>query len=181
MRCRAAGVLLAVLLGAGTGQAFAQPKSDWERAEEERNWSEGEYSLPAYPKGEDLVPFDPGAGSDFRFFIDVRSLSVGADGIVRYTVVARSPSGVENVSFEGIRCRSASARAYAFGQGDGRWSVRGTDWRQIDARGAQRWRHALWREYFCPHTIAIRDAAEGIDALRRGGHPDAPRAVTFGR
>jgi hypothetical protein len=39
----------------------------------------------------------------------------------------------------------------------------------------------LWREYFCPHAIAIDDTAEGIDALRRGGHPHAARAGTFGR
>ena len=169
------------MLAAAASQTFAQFKSDWERAEEERNWQEGAFSLPPYPKAADLVAFDPGGASGFRFFVDVTSLSVDKDGVVRYTLVARSPSGVENVSFEGIRCRSGTARAYAFGEGAGRWSARGTDWRQIEPKGARRWQFALWREYFCPHTIAIRDAAEGVDALRRGGHPDAPRVILYRR
>jgi len=174
-------LLCAMLAAAGTAQLSAQPKSDWELAEEERGWREGDFALPQYPKAADLVEFNVSAATDFRFFIDRTSLSVGNDGVVRYTLVARSASGVENVSYEGIRCKSGIVRAYAFGQGSGRWSARGTAWRQIDPKGAQRWQFALWREYFCPHAIAIQDAAEGIDALLRGGHPYAGGADTFGR
>lgn len=173
--------LLAAALAAGALPSLAQPRSDWERAQEERGWREDEFALPPYPRAADLVPFQVSAATDFRVFIDAASLSVGKDGVVRYTLVARSPSGVENVSFEGIRCKSGIVRAYAFGQSGGRWSGRGSDWRPIEAKGAQRWHFTLWREYFCPHAMAIRDAADGIEALRRGGHPEAPRADTFGR
>ncbi|TAK45857.1 MAG: hypothetical protein EPO29_00885 [Betaproteobacteria bacterium] len=177
-----AGAALAATLAAVLQQPLlAQPKSDWELAQEERDWREGEFALPAYPKPADLVPLEVGAATDFRFFVDATSLSVGRDGVVRYTLVARSRSGAENVSFEGIRCKSGRVRAYAFGQGGARWSARGTPWRAIEPGGAQRWHFILWREYFCPHAIAIRDVAEGVDALRRGGHPDAPRADMFSR
>ena len=44
-------------------------------------------------------------------------------------------------------------------------------WRRIETRSVQRWHDALWREYFCPREIPIRNAAEGIYALKRGGHP----------
>lgn len=174
-------VLLAALGAASAAQVFAQPKSDWEVAEEERNWREGDFTLPPYPKAADLVEFHVSAATDFRFFVDHTSLSVAKDRVVRYTLVARSASGVENVSYEGIRCKSAMVRAYAFGHGGGRWSARGTAWRPVEPKGAQRWHFALWREYFCPYAIAIHDAAEGVDALRRGGHPHAAPADTFGR
>jgi len=174
-------ILLAALAATSAAPLSAQPKSDWELAEEERRWREVDFMLPQYPKAADLVEFDVSAARDFRFFIDATSLSVGKDGVVRYTLVARSASGVENVSYEGIRCKSGTVRAYAFGQGGGRWSGRGTAWRQIERKQAQGWHFALWRDYFCPHAIAIHDAAEGIDALRRGGPPDAARADTSGR
>lgn len=177
----AARLLVAAVAAAWAAQLCAQVKSDWEREHEERSWSEGVVTLPAYPKASDLLEFEVGAVSDFRYFIDRGSLSVGKDGVVRYTLVARSPSGVENVSYEGLRCKSATARAYAFGTAGESWSPRGTEWRRIEPQGGQRWQFVLWREYFCPHAFPIEDPAEGIEALRRGGHPRAARAGTFGR
>lgn len=176
-----AAFLLASFAAASALPALAQVKSDWEREQEVRDWREGSFALPAYPKAPDLLPFQVSAVRSFEFYIDGASLSVGDDGVVRYTLVARSPSGAENVSFEGIRCNTGTVRVYAFGQRDGRWSERGTDWRPIDRAGGQRWHYTLWREFFCPHAIAIRDAAEGMAALRQGSHPDAPRAGDFGR
>jgi len=51
--------------------------------------------LPAYPNEEDLVGFFVTSASNFKFFIDRRSLSIRSDGVVRYTLVARSPQGVD--------------------------------------------------------------------------------------
>ena len=112
------------------------------------------------------------ATSEFRFFIDPASLSVGSDGVVRYVLVARSPAGVDNVSFEGMRCTSAEVRTYALGR-DGAWTAKPGAWRTIEPRSVQRWHNALYREYFCPQKAPIGSAREGIDALRRGGHPFA--------
>lgn len=153
--------------------APAQPKSDWEIEQEQRNWTEGDYKLPAYPKGSDLIEFNVSATTNFRFFIDRQSLSVNAEGVVRYTLLARSPSGAENVTYEGIRCRTGTYRVYAYGRAGGKWAERASDWRPIEQKTVQRSHHALWREYFCPHKVPIFDAAEGIDALGRGGHPNS--------
>jgi hypothetical protein len=172
-------LVLAALAAAGAAPLSAQPKSDWELAEEERNWQEGEYALPRYPQAADLVEFRVTVATDFRFFIDRSSLSVGKDGVVRYVLVARSGSGVENVSFDGIRCKPAMMRTYAYGQGGDRWSVRGTAWRPIEPNSTPRWHSVLWREYFCPNAIAIRNPTEGLEALRRGAHPDRPRLDTI--
>lgn len=149
-------------------------KSDWEREQEEREWQEGKVVLPAYPKPENLIEFVVSAASRFRFFVDQASLSVGKeDGVVRYTLVARSAAGVENVSYEGIRCKSGTYKVYAVGRESGKWTEHAGDWRRIEPKGAHGWHYVLRREYFCPQHVSIFDAAEGLDALRRGGHPNA--------
>jgi len=108
--------------------------------------------------------------------VDGASLSVGKDGVVRYTLVARSPLGAESVSFEGMRCDPREVRSYAFGRADRSWSRRDTPWRPIAQRSVQRWHNALATEYFCPGETLILNAAEGVEALRRGGHPRATHA-----
>ena len=124
--------------------------------------------LPQTPRREDRLPFTVDSGSDFGFFVDRSSISVGADGVVRYTLIAVSPLGAENVSFEGVRCKSREHKTYATRRADGGWSRREGPWR----RAAQRWQQALRAEYFCPQGVPIATAAEGIDALTRGGHPN---------
>lgn len=169
---------LALFLGAtlAAGQANP-PKSEWEKQQEERDFKENEVALPALPKGADLIEFFVTSASSFKFFIDAPSLSVGTDGVVRYTLVARSPSGTETVSYEGLRCNGGTYKVYAFANG-GVWSrSRGNpDWRPIEPKSVQRWHPALRREYFCPFEVGISTAAEGLDYLRRGGHPDFKRS-----
>lgn len=121
----------------------------------------------------DLVEFEVSAATSFRFFIDARSLSVGKDGVVRYALVARSSSGAETVTYEGIRCSAATHRIFALGRSaDRSWSrSRVSDWRPIRSKTVNRHVQALWQEYFCPQTVPISSREEGVEALRRGEHP----------
>jgi len=150
-------------------------KSDWERqnegrlARDEGGAGSPTDNLPPFPRGENLAEFFVGGGSGFRFFVDRSSISVSKDRIVRYVLVARSPSGVDNVAYEGINCREAEYRIYAVGRSDGSWASRPGEWRPITRENVQRWHDALRVEYFCPNGIAIEDAAEGVRALQRGG------------
>ena len=164
--------LLVVLALGWAMPAAAQfvPKSDWEEAREKRDWKESDVKLPAWPKREGLIEFFVSGATSFRFFIDPASLSVAADGVVRYTLVARSASGVENVSYEGMRCAAGSYKVFAFGS-DGRWRPSESDWKQIETREVQRWHNVLRSDLFCPHRNPIHSAAEGLDALRQGIHP----------
>lgn len=155
-------------------QAAAQAnveKSEWEKEQERRGWKEGEVKLPAFPGTEGLIEF-PVVGGRFRFFIDPASLAVGPDGVVRYTLVARSPSGFANISYEGIRCDTRSYKVFALGN-DGRWTAKNTDWRRIESKSVQSWHYELRVNYFCPDRRPIETVAEGLDALRSGGHPKA--------
>ena len=165
--------ILLVALLAGCGH---QPdlRSDWEQRNlpVEPAPEEG-LVMPAYPAAARLVEVPVADGGSFRYYVDPGSLSAGRDGIVRYSVVARSPSGSENVFYEGLRCATRQYRIYAIGRSDRTWGGRQGDWQPLAASATQPWRGVLFRDYFCPHADAVRTAAEGVQALERGGHPSA--------
>jgi hypothetical protein len=135
---------------------------------------EAQAPLPEYPKPENYLPLEVSATTPFVFFVDAKSVSVGKDGVVQYSLIAKSSGGAPNISFEGIRCSEGQFRVYAFGRSDNTWSEsRMSRWQPIpaDARNAQR--AVLYRDFFCPVGGIIATAEEGVRALRSGGHPRA--------
>ncbi|MDP3540619.1 MAG: CNP1-like family protein [Azonexus sp.] len=161
----------AVLLGAFTlcGGAFADFEEDYEK----KQWQELEVQLPAAPRQETLQPFYVSAATDNQFLIDMATLTVGEDGVIRYVLLVLTPGGGRNVTFEGMRCESRERRIYASGRRDGTWSKsRINEWSRIQDVYANRHHAALFLEYFCPNGVIVRDVAEAKDALKRGGHPD---------
>jgi hypothetical protein len=163
--------LWVLLLVAGCSSA-PQIESDWERAHAVQIAGEETVALPPYPKNENLVPIYVSATTDFKYFVDASTLTVSPrERVIRYVFVARSPNGVDNVSYEAIRCPE-EYRILAVGEGGGKWSSRTGGWREIVKGSALSWPYALSRNYFCPHRDPIRTAAEGANALRRGSHPD---------
>lgn len=162
-----------LLAGAGVPAVGATAEDDEEM---EKAWEESAWELPAPPKGADLVPFYVSATADNRFFVDSRSLSVGSDGVIRYTLVVETPSGVRNVSYEGMRCQTRERRLYAIGQPDGSWSKsRVVRWERVREAVTNRQHAALFHEYFCPGGIVVMSADEARLALRQGGHPSTKR------
>ncbi|HZO01953.1 MAG TPA: CNP1-like family protein [Burkholderiales bacterium] len=166
MRAAPFAPLLAAAVLAACGHV--EEKSDWERGNEARLVPSDEVvAPPAYPRERDLIEFSAGPASPFRFFVDSASLNVDR-GVVRYTLVARSNTGAENVSFEGMRCTAGDVRIYALGRG-GEWFGKPGPWRTIDPRSAQHWHVALYREYFCPQREPVGGVREALLALRSGG------------
>lgn len=151
-------LVLALLVGACAGDKFVE---------------QAPTKLPGYPKPENLIRFDTGRTSQFDFFVDRNSLSVGADGVIRFTVVAKAPAA-SNVMYEGMRCPARERRIYAYGQPDGTWrEVADSGWERIPAPPVGLYGLTLYRQYFCAGGYPIRSVAEGIDALQRGGSPRA--------
>jgi len=139
---------------------------------EEKPWTEIEVQLPSFPQKDDLVAFRVGATNNTQFQLDSKSLSIGADGVIRYTLIVVSPSGAENISYEGMRCAMAERRSYAFGHSDQTWSkARSNQWTRI--QGASNNLYVdLYSNYFC--TIgapALRSADDMLRVLRKGGNP----------
>lgn len=152
--------------------ASAQIQSDWERENEDRLRQSSEQVVPPPPLDRRRlveVSAPPAAETGFQYFIDSASISVASDRIVRYALLARSPDGAENITFEGIRCPS-EYRIYAVGRSDGSWGGRASEWRPIprNARATQNW---LGRQYFCPARTAILSAEEGRRALAGARDP----------
>lgn len=101
------------------------------------------------------------------FTLDTRSLTIGADGVVRYTMVSTSSAGAKNISYEGIRCQTLEKRLYAFGQADGTWSrSRRNEWESILQTVANRRHAALAQDYFCEGGMIAGKADELVRRLR---------------
>ena len=162
--------LLALLLLAGCSTRPAE-QSEWERENRKPAPEETQVELPAYPAAARLIEFERSPGADFRYFIDPATLSVDKDGVVRYVLVARSAAGVQNVTYEGLRCETAEHRFYAFGRPDGTWSRSRADWRPLQQ--GQPLQRVLYADYFCPQKVPILNAGDGVRALQDGGHPFA--------
>ena len=159
-----------------TAPAFAGIFSSDDADAEATAWIELDAPLPPPPKSAGLVEFAVSGATTNRFFIDVDSLSVGKDDAVRYVLVVRSPSGAENVSFEGIRCETREVKFYAFGQRNGSWSpVRDSKWRYIEYREANRQHGVLFKDIFCADGARPFKAPQIVQRLRYGvpvQHPD---------
>ena len=156
--------------------SVALPSAGWsassDRAFEEKSWLEIEARLPPFPLPENLIPFFVSATSDNSFMIDGESLSVDADGVVRFTLLIVSPSGARNVSYEGMRCATGERRLYALGRSDKTWSkARNDQWLPIKDNSLNRHYAELYSAYFCAIGVNLRDADDARRALRHGGHP----------
>lgn len=170
MKTKLVAVLIMTLLPLTVSAEWGKFDYDFD---EEKPWVEIEAQLPPYPKDENLLPLFVSAATDNHFFVDSASISVGTDGVVRYTLIIKSPAGAANVSFEGIRCNSHERRLYAFGRKEGSWSrARSANWEPIRYQDRNRQHHVLHDDFFCPGGIIVKDPQEAVDLLKRGFRPN---------
>ncbi|MDD2816535.1 MAG: CNP1-like family protein [Thiotrichaceae bacterium] len=109
-------------------------------------------TLPKFPKKEDLQSFSVDEVENTQFELDTQNLSIGKDGIVRYSVVITAATGLPNVFYEGIRCATAEYKTYAFGSSHTSFQKQlHADWAKIsrNSRGTARYRFALLDYYLC--------------------------------
>ncbi|RQR56765.1 hypothetical protein DIE07_23885 [Burkholderia sp. Bp9002] len=119
-------------------------------------WKENKVdTLPALPTPGDLLSFNVSQNTPLKFFVDAKSLAVGTDGIVRYTVVVTSPAGARNVIYEGIRCDTYEWRQYAGlnSDHDGWDRTVENDWRRIENGELNAYHAALYQDYFCSNKM----------------------------
>ena len=140
-------------------------------------WREIVAQIPAYPKPEDLVRVPTGTATSHQFFVDARSLALGEDGVMRYTVVTKAAGGATNVTFEGIRCETRERKVYALGRSDGSWvRSRSSEWQRVVLRDLAPYTHTLYHQFFCNERTRPTPVRIALDALRqgRGLNPGAP-------
>lgn len=148
------------------------PENRFEEDYDEKPWAEVEVMLPAFPEKENLIPFKVGAIADTRFFVDGKSISIGSDGVVRYTLVVLSAQGAQNISYEGMRCSTLERRFYAAGRPDKTWSkARSNKWVRVQG-GSNNHHVELFSNNFCPNGIIAFSPAEARRVLLQGGVRD---------
>jgi len=122
-----------------------------------------------------MIPLDVGSATTHRYFVDTRSVSLGNDGIVRYTMIIKTSGGATNVSFEGIRCEVREQKYYAIGRGDKTWArARNPQWRHIEPREYTAHHMTLYLEYLCRGRFMYDSAEQIVRLLRAGPKRPAP-------
>jgi hypothetical protein len=173
MRWRTSVALLGVLLWATSASAagLLDGLKD-EDFEEQPLWQENAVQLPPAPQDTHLYSFYVSPTTTHRFFVDIQNLSVGNDGVVRYTLVILSPSGAKNVSFEGMRCEARARRIYASGRADGSWSPSKNErWLPVREAVANRQHAALFTDFFCPGGVMNYRLEEIQKTFKKEGRP----------
>jgi hypothetical protein len=131
-------------------------------------WQEAEIAIPPFPNRDDLLKVEVDrVDMPFGFYIDPGSLSVGKDGVSRYTVLIESSSGARNVMYEGIRCSTHEYRTYAYGTYDDKFSkALSSNWKRITGSGAMAHRYNLRRYYLCDDYSRPFSASESLRRIR---------------
>ena len=164
-----------LLLTLSLSSTFSVPAAQWSfraphdavpQNAEEYKWAEERVELPAYPNKEKMVRLDfDRSDRRFEFFIDPETLTVGEDGVIRYVLLLRSPSGSENLMFEGMRCTERDYKTFAFGTAEGKFrQLRSPAWKEITQTSNNWFRHDLWKKYFCyvEDDLTVKTTREGI-------------------
>ena len=161
----ALAVVVATLAACSTPRPPSQFEIDFD--EETKPWTEIVTQLPPAPRAQDLVDISVSGGTQYRFSVDGSTLALGSDGVIRYVLVATSPEGARNVSYEGVRCATVEKKLYATGRADGTWvRSRTSEWSRIEEVGNNRQQAALMKEYLCPDGVTPIDLVEIRRRLR---------------
>ena len=113
-------------------------------------FKEGATTLPLNPPNQKtLLPFYVSQTTIFKFAVDTDSISIGADGVTRYTVVIINPSGGQQAQYEGIRCDSFQWRLYGSYESTG-WKENPLgSWKAIQSNVPNRYQASLAQGAFC--------------------------------
>jgi hypothetical protein len=129
-------------------------------------------TLPPYPQHNDLIPFAAtSATTEFHFYIDSKSISIGRNRIIRFTLDIVSDNGASNVSYEGLGCDTKEVKFYAFGGPDGKWApVREPAWQRVHTYQKNRPEAALY-DVWCNYGMPPRSAQEALQKVREFNSP----------
>ncbi|MGL6070091.1 CNP1-like family protein [Craterilacuibacter sp.] len=167
--------LLSLALATLTATAIADSGNDahFKRAtansvDDDAPWVEQAAVLPVYPLAPEWLDFSGGNLERNRLALDGKSITLGQDGVVRYSLRVLTPGGVANISREGLRCQTQDVRSYAFADTVAqRWieSMKPL-WRPI--RREDTVRRAL-KDLLCDGGTPRRSAEATIEYIRK--HP----------
>ena len=135
--------------------------------EEDKPKERQQVPLPAFPSAQTLIPVRGDTGDlDYNYYIDVNSVSLTSDEVLRYTIVIQSPGGASNIIYEGIRCATKEVMTLAFGTRDGRFArMANPRWQYVHTRGPFNYRTMLVELYVCDENGWAVDADTVLERL----------------
>jgi len=127
---------------------------------EEQPFVEENIAPPPFPAESKLVEFKLRGLTTNRFFVDGSSLTIGKDKVVRFILVIRTPEGVSNVTFSGLRCGDHDWKDYAYARVDHTWAIdKDATWRRIQQLSFNNYKGTLYEDFFCTHGVLSTDPA----------------------
>lgn len=122
---------------------------------------------PAFAK-DGLISIEMPSYVTLKVGIDPATVSVGADGVVRYVVVMHNTSGSVNAAYEGILCTKGEVKTYARAGASGEWvAIKQPEWRPLTDNLPSGHAYAISKQGGCEgRTSAKRENT--LLALKRG-------------
>jgi hypothetical protein len=115
---------------------------------------------PPFPAESKLIEFKLRGVTSNRFFVDGSSLTLGKDKVVRLILVIRTPEGVSNVSYSGLRCSGHDWKDYAHARADHTWVIdKDAAWRPIQELTFNNYKGTLYEDFFCTHGVLSTNPA----------------------
>ena len=129
------------------------------------------------PTTANLIPFHVSQHSVFKFAIDPDSIRLDPDGVTRYVLVITSPSGGQQVNFEGIRCETFQFALYATLNTNSIWQAnQRKTWTDIKNNEANRYHGALAQGAFCNNKSQVKNKSLILDSLQPNKFTGKPNA-----
>lgn len=130
------------------------------------DWREAQVPPPPPVKRDALIPLEI-PRSALSFGVDPASVALGADGVVRYVIVASSSTGAVNAIYEGVRCGTGEYKVYARYNPDSGWTVtKDSQWRSLHEQPASRHSLLVARTGACLGGGTNGSAEQIVKALR---------------
>lgn len=131
------------------------------------DWQETEVPAPPRFDPRQVVSVDMPPYVSMKFGVDPATLTVTPDGIVRYVMVAISPSGVVTAFFEGIRCATGEVKVYARANDSAAWTlVKNPEWRGLNDKHPSKHALALARQGVCEGNATAGSTADILRKLK---------------
>lgn len=131
---------------------------------------------PPLTKQGQWIPVEVPNQDGFEIKIDAKSISIGADEVIRFAISVTPPVGDALITFEGIRCDPSEWRQYATGKADGTWARNLTSkWQKTFDAGPSGIRHNLALASLCePDGRPVYSPEVAVDRIE---HPVASSSV----
>lgn len=133
------------------------------------DWKETDAPPPPSFNKDKLIPIEMPKYVSLRFGVDPATLTLTADGIVRYVVLAVNAGGSINAMYEGIRCATGEVKTYARYTSNGQWSlVSEPEWKKLNDKLPSKHAMALASQGVCDGaSTGASSAAAIVRALKK--------------